>query len=219
MKLQELKIPYGIHCVFPAAILATCLVILAVVRLHPGCTQLLPLVASSEETDDGWRTDSGNQSSCDIFKGEWVPDPGARKPYTPETCPVIHGHYDCMRYGRPDPALVPVAPRRLFLLPRFLAASGGQGPWRFVGDSPEEPRCLAGLPSLLRRSNQRRVARRNASSHRVSLQSPTTSTPSSLSGPPVLVRAVGGGEPPNGPARSAAGQLWRLHLDKPRTRA
>ncbi|CAL4932067.1 unnamed protein product [Urochloa decumbens] len=38
---------------------------------------------------------------CDIFRGDWVPDPDAPY-YTNDTCSVIHEHYDCMRYGKPD---------------------------------------------------------------------------------------------------------------------
>lgn len=38
---------------------------------------------------------------CDIFRGDWMPDPDAPY-YTNATCKVIHEHYDCMRYGKPD---------------------------------------------------------------------------------------------------------------------
>lgn len=38
---------------------------------------------------------------CDIFTGEWVPDPNAPY-YTNETCWAIHDHQNCMKYGRPD---------------------------------------------------------------------------------------------------------------------
>ncbi|KAL4185549.1 hypothetical protein AMTRI_Chr10g6510 [Amborella trichopoda] len=39
--------------------------------------------------------------SCDIFRGEWVPDPKAPY-YTNTTCWAIHDHQNCMKYGRPD---------------------------------------------------------------------------------------------------------------------
>ncbi|KAL4185550.1 hypothetical protein AMTRI_Chr10g6520 [Amborella trichopoda] len=39
--------------------------------------------------------------SCDIFRGEWVPDPRAPY-YTNTTCSAIHEHQNCMKYGRPD---------------------------------------------------------------------------------------------------------------------
>lgn len=38
---------------------------------------------------------------CDIFRGEWVPDP-APPQYTNETCDFIQEHQNCMLYGRPD---------------------------------------------------------------------------------------------------------------------
>ncbi|XP_068641645.1 protein trichome birefringence-like 19 [Aristolochia californica] len=38
---------------------------------------------------------------CDIFTGEWVPNPKAPY-YTNTTCWAIHDHQNCMKYGRPD---------------------------------------------------------------------------------------------------------------------
>ncbi|KAL6614826.1 hypothetical protein ACP70R_037096 [Stipagrostis hirtigluma subsp. patula] len=38
---------------------------------------------------------------CDIFRGEWVPDPDAPQ-YTNETCSYIQDHQNCIYYGRPD---------------------------------------------------------------------------------------------------------------------
>uniref|UniRef100_A0A2P2QB51 Uncharacterized protein n=1 Tax=Rhizophora mucronata TaxID=61149 RepID=A0A2P2QB51_RHIMU len=38
---------------------------------------------------------------CDLFSGEWVPDPDAPY-YTNTTCWAIHDHQNCMKYGRPD---------------------------------------------------------------------------------------------------------------------
>ncbi|KAF9625787.1 hypothetical protein IFM89_027119 [Coptis chinensis] len=38
---------------------------------------------------------------CDIFTGEWVPNPSAPY-YTNNTCWAIHNHQNCMKYGRPD---------------------------------------------------------------------------------------------------------------------
>ncbi|KAL1557001.1 protein trichome birefringence-like 19 [Salvia divinorum] len=45
--------------------------------------------------------DDMNQVGCDIFTGEWVPDPDAPY-YTNKTCWAIHEHQNCMKYGRPD---------------------------------------------------------------------------------------------------------------------
>lgn len=44
---------------------------------------------------------SDREETCDIFTGEWVPDPGAPY-YTNKTCWAIHEHQNCMKYGRPD---------------------------------------------------------------------------------------------------------------------
>ncbi|CAH9090986.1 unnamed protein product [Cuscuta europaea] len=38
---------------------------------------------------------------CDVFAGEWVPNPEAPY-YTNATCWAIHEHQNCMKYGRPD---------------------------------------------------------------------------------------------------------------------
>ena len=38
---------------------------------------------------------------CDLFTGEWVPNPKAPY-YTNKTCWAIHEHQNCMKYGRPD---------------------------------------------------------------------------------------------------------------------
>ncbi|KAK9742469.1 hypothetical protein RND81_03G175400 [Saponaria officinalis] len=38
---------------------------------------------------------------CDIFSGEWVPNPDAPY-YTNTSCWAIHEHQNCMKYGRPD---------------------------------------------------------------------------------------------------------------------
>ncbi|XP_058112318.1 protein trichome birefringence-like 19 [Magnolia sinica] len=41
------------------------------------------------------------EKKCDIFNGEWVPNPDAPY-YTNTTCWAIHDHQNCMKYGRPD---------------------------------------------------------------------------------------------------------------------
>jgi hypothetical protein len=45
--------------------------------------------------------EKGQGQACDIFRGDWVPDPNAPY-YTNDTCSVIHEHYDCMRFAKPD---------------------------------------------------------------------------------------------------------------------
>ncbi|KAJ6766444.1 PROTEIN TRICHOME BIREFRINGENCE-LIKE 9-RELATED [Salix purpurea] len=42
-----------------------------------------------------------SEQKCDIFTGEWIPDPHAPY-YTNTTCWAIHEHQNCMKYGRPD---------------------------------------------------------------------------------------------------------------------
>ncbi|KAG6424034.1 hypothetical protein SASPL_114444 [Salvia splendens] len=38
---------------------------------------------------------------CDLFSGEWVPDPDGPY-YTNETCYAIQEHQNCLKFGRPD---------------------------------------------------------------------------------------------------------------------
>ena len=76
---------------------------------------------------------------CDIFRGEWVPDPEAPY-YTHKTCHMIQEHQNCLKYGRPDLGFLrwrwrPAACE----LPRFDAAAfldvvRGRS-LAFVGDS------------------------------------------------------------------------------------
>ncbi|KAK7266712.1 hypothetical protein RIF29_19363 [Crotalaria pallida] len=47
------------------------------------------------------RLSSTSEEKCDIFNGEWVPNPKAPY-YTNTTCWAIHEHQNCMKYGRPD---------------------------------------------------------------------------------------------------------------------
>ncbi|KAG6396171.1 hypothetical protein SASPL_142313 [Salvia splendens] len=50
---------------------------------------------------DHMNMSENEESSCDIFTGEWVPDPDAPY-YTNKTCWAIHEHQNCMKHGRPD---------------------------------------------------------------------------------------------------------------------
>ncbi|GMH27174.1 hypothetical protein Nepgr_029017 [Nepenthes gracilis] len=58
------------------------------------------IVAASSTTKDG-DGGSGDGLSCDIFAGEWVPNPEAPY-YTNRSCWTIHDQQNCMKYGRPD---------------------------------------------------------------------------------------------------------------------
>ena len=44
---------------------------------------------------------SSSTHKCDIFSGEWIPNPDAPY-YTNETCRAIYDQQNCMKYGRPD---------------------------------------------------------------------------------------------------------------------
>jgi len=44
---------------------------------------------------------STSVKKCEIFSGEWVPNPEAPY-YTNTTCWAIHEHQNCMKHGRPD---------------------------------------------------------------------------------------------------------------------
>ncbi|KAL6838617.1 hypothetical protein ACP4OV_031574 [Aristida adscensionis] len=213
MKLYDIKLPYSIHCAFPAAILATCLVILAVVSLL-GRSPLLPPppAVTSRAADDGSDGYTYNHS-CNIFNGDWVPDPGA-PPYTGETCPLIHGHYDCMRYGRPDLGFLrwrwrPAAcelPR--FDAARFLDAMRGKS-MAFVGDSLARNQ-MHSLVCLLAAAERPAPGTKTNASHAYRYESHGFTVAAFWS--PFLVRAVE--TDPDGPTRSGSG-LWSLHLDEP----
>ncbi|CAI0451213.1 unnamed protein product [Linum tenue] len=45
--------------------------------------------------------DNHDSLGCDIYEGEWVPNPDAPY-YTNATCWAIHEHQNCVKYGRPD---------------------------------------------------------------------------------------------------------------------
>ncbi|GMH03755.1 hypothetical protein Nepgr_005594 [Nepenthes gracilis] len=44
---------------------------------------------------------TSSSTRCDLFTGEWVPDPEAPY-YTNSSCWAIHEHQNCIKYGRPD---------------------------------------------------------------------------------------------------------------------
>lgn len=209
MKFHEIKLPYTIHCAIPAALLATCLVILAVVILPADDSE--PLLPSLVAADGN--SDSAANLSCNIFKGEWVPDPGAPR-YTAETCPVIHGHYDCLRYGRPDLGFVqwrwrPARCELPRLNPaRFLRMARDRS-MAFVGDSLARNQ-MHSLVCLLARAETPSPWTNAAAAHAFRFRRHGFTVASFWS--PFLVRSAEAD--PDGPTRSGAG-LWSLHLDEP----
>ncbi|TKY50076.1 trichome birefringence 19 [Spatholobus suberectus] len=54
-----------------------------------------------DDSNEPERLPSSSVKNCDIFTGEWVPNPEAPY-YTNTTCWEIHEHQNCMKYGRPD---------------------------------------------------------------------------------------------------------------------
>ncbi|KAG8367007.1 hypothetical protein BUALT_Bualt16G0027600 [Buddleja alternifolia] len=42
-----------------------------------------------------------DDEQCDLFSGEWVPNPGGPY-YTNDTCNAIQEHQNCIKFGRPD---------------------------------------------------------------------------------------------------------------------
>ncbi|PNT76072.1 protein trichome birefringence-like 19 [Brachypodium distachyon] len=206
---------HWLYYAFPAAVLTTCLVVLATVSL-PGRVpplMLLPAVTSRTEHRGGGIIISNY--SCNIFKGKWVPDTDAPPRYTNETCPVLHGHYDCMKYGKPDLGFIRwrwrpeecELPR--FDASRFLGAMRGKSV-AFIGDSLARNQ-MQSLVCLLARA-ERPVPWANGSyiyryeRHGFSVHDFWS---------PFLVSAVE--TDPDGAGlggRSGAG-LWSLYLDEP----
>ncbi|XP_020886898.1 protein trichome birefringence-like 20 [Arabidopsis lyrata subsp. lyrata] len=54
-----------------------------------------------QETPKKERRRKKRKRNCDIFSGEWIPNPEAPY-YTNTTCRAIHEHQNCMKFGRPD---------------------------------------------------------------------------------------------------------------------
>ncbi|KAI6700392.1 hypothetical protein NL676_014716 [Syzygium grande] len=96
--------------------------LLIIISLYnPFLSQPLPLLSSSSSSspsssssfsssvddavvvqeEDDPAVSSRTPEICDIFTGEWVPNPRAPY-YTNKTCWAIHEHQNCMKYGRPD---------------------------------------------------------------------------------------------------------------------
>lgn len=59
------------------------------------------LFLATNEPASSYSIHSHGRKKCDLFTGEWVPNPDAPY-YTNETCDKIHEHQNCIKYGRPD---------------------------------------------------------------------------------------------------------------------
>lgn len=82
------------RCFIPVIALLLLVGVLAVTNTHY-------FTFPNRDIPFSWPSFSRQGRACDIFRGEWVPDPDAPY-YTNDTCSVIHEHYDCMKYGKPD---------------------------------------------------------------------------------------------------------------------
>ncbi|XP_058096078.1 protein trichome birefringence-like 24 [Magnolia sinica] len=92
-----------------------------------------------EAEEDQEQPQKGNVGKCNIFKGEWVPNPSGPI-YDNESCPIVEGHQNCMKNGRPDSGYLywRWKPRDCELPPfdsvRFLESMRNKH-WAFIGDS------------------------------------------------------------------------------------
>ncbi|MCL7033457.1 hypothetical protein MKW94_007681 [Papaver nudicaule] len=104
--------------------------------LYTGSIDVLPPLGE-ETTTTHAKVDE--EVKCDLFVGEWVPDPLGPL-YSNESCHVIEGHQNCMTNGRPDSGYLywrwkPQGceiPR--FDAERFLEMMRDKS-WGFIGDS------------------------------------------------------------------------------------
>ncbi|KAL4568620.1 hypothetical protein LXL04_024235 [Taraxacum kok-saghyz] len=58
-------------------------------------------ISPENHSHDPLITIDDNHHKCDVFSGEWVPNPKAPY-YLNTTCWAIHEHQNCQKYGRPD---------------------------------------------------------------------------------------------------------------------
>ncbi|EEC80378.1 hypothetical protein OsI_22495 [Oryza sativa Indica Group] len=203
---------YNPRCLIPAVSLLLFVVILTVSNTYFP----FPTTKSRTLSYSSFSSSPGGQKAadeaCNIFRGEWVPDPDAPY-YTNNTCSVIHEHYDCMKYGKPDLGFVQ---------------------WRWRPDSCDLPRLdPARFLSSMRGKTLAFIGDSLARNHMNSLiclltrvAEPTTSWPSSEH----TVYHYGGGYnftvlsfwapflvqnelvDADGPAHTG---LWNLYLDEP----
>lgn len=81
----------------------------------------------------------GNAGKCDLFTGEWIPNP-LGPIYTNESCHVVEEHQNCMKNGRPDSGYLywrwkpHGCELPLFDSERFLEAMRNKS-FAFIGDS------------------------------------------------------------------------------------
>ncbi|KAI3441742.1 PMR5N domain-containing protein [Psidium guajava] len=102
-------------------------------------------IPKADDGDSSATFTSNNESlsdrteTCDIFVGEWVPDPSGPL-YTNESCHAIEGHQNCMKNGRPDSGYLHWrwTPRDCELPkfdPKKFLDTMKDKSWAFIGDS------------------------------------------------------------------------------------
>ncbi|GAA0184954.1 hypothetical protein Leryth_020760 [Lithospermum erythrorhizon] len=102
---------------------------------------------------------------CDIFTGEWVPNPEAPY-YTNSSCWAIHEHQNCMKYGRPDTGFMrwrwkpDGCDLPIFNPFQFLDIVRGKS-LAFVGDSVGRNQMQSLICMLSRKKNFNQGRRRN----------------------------------------------------------
>ncbi|XXG42268.1 hypothetical protein AAC387_Pa01g2587 [Persea americana] len=95
--------------------------------------------AAATHVPDGALQRETRKGKCDLFTGEWIPNP-LGPIYTNESCHVVEEHQNCMKNGRPDLGYLywRWKPRDcdlpLFDSQRFLENMRNKS-WAFVGDS------------------------------------------------------------------------------------
>ncbi|WOK99949.1 hypothetical protein Cni_G08661 [Canna indica] len=160
-------------------------------------------------------TKSSSSSTCDIFRGEWVPNPNAPY-YTNETCWAIHEHQNCMKFGRPDNGFMKWrwkpngCDMPVFNPGQFLEVVRGKS-LAFVGDSVGRNQ-MQSLICLLLRVTYSVDASPNQDEKFRRYYFPTHNFTVASFWSPYLVRTQEAD--PNGPMHTG---LFNLYLDEPDT--
>ncbi|XP_077229164.1 protein trichome birefringence-like 25 [Tasmannia lanceolata] len=98
-----------------------------------------PFPVETLESENEESKKDGNAEKCDLFTGDWIPNPSGPI-YTNESCHVVEDHQNCMKNGRPDSGYLywRWKPRDCelpqFDPERFLDSMRNKK-WAFVGDS------------------------------------------------------------------------------------
>ncbi|KAL5723470.1 hypothetical protein ACHQM5_006868 [Ranunculus cassubicifolius] len=101
MKLHSTDLPGGKNPTKVFLFGGIAFICFTVVTLYYASFFMRSSIQSSWSTSPSFSERDGVNKKCDLFKGEWVPNPDAPY-YTNETCSVIFDHQNCMKFGRPD---------------------------------------------------------------------------------------------------------------------